>query len=157
MALTPVVYRSFNLLGLLIILFSVIVALKYRDDLPKMSREMRWLCYLLSINLMLALFYVVIGRDSFGIAKDPLKLMGMIPIMLAIQILGMRLDRLYIGLALGMLGASIVVTYQIQVLSIDRAGEVYNPNVYSEVAMVSGFPAPVPLICLMNKTRALRK
>jgi O-antigen ligase len=138
MALTPVVYRSFNLLGLLIILFSVIVALKYRDDLPKMSREMRWLCYLLSINLMLALFYVVIGRDSFGIAKDPLKLMGMIPIMLAIQILGMRLDRLYIGLALGMLGASIVVTYQIQVLSIDRGGEVYNPNVYSEVAMVSG-------------------
>ncbi len=138
MALTPVVYRSFNLFGLLIILVSIFVVLKHRDDLPAMSREMRWLCYLLAVNLLLALIYVVIGRDSFDIAKDPIKLLAMIPVMLAVAIVGPRTDRLLLGIAVGMLGAAVVVGYQNLVMGIARPGEVYNPNPFSEVVMVSG-------------------
>ncbi|MDJ0777279.1 MAG: O-antigen ligase family protein [Gammaproteobacteria bacterium] len=138
MALTPVVYRSFNLLGLLIMLLAVFVAVKHRRDLPATSRALRWLGYLLAANLLLALVYVAIGRDSFDIAKDPLKLIAMIPVMLAVTITGLRSDRLYLGLAAGMLGAAVVILYQNQVMGLARPGEVYNPNPFSEVVMVSG-------------------
>lgn len=153
LALSPVVYRSFNLLGLLIILLSVIIVFRYRAYLPTPSREMTWLIFLLTINLLLAVFYIAIGRDSLEIAKDPIRLMGMIPIVLAASIIGPRPDKLVLGLAVGMIGASMVVGYQAHVMEMERPGEIYNPNPFSEVAMVSG----AALLCLIVLTRGWKK
>ncbi len=138
MALSPVVFRSFNLLGFLIILVSIIVVIRYRDDIPAPSRETKWLYFILAANLLLAVINVAIGRDPVDIVKDPLRLIGMIPIILAVSITGLRTDRLFVGLAAGMIGASMAVGYQVHISEIHRGGEVYNPNPFSEVAMVSG-------------------
>ena len=137
MALMPVVYGSFNLLGISIVLISSIALIRNRHNLPPLSSDLRWLSYILVANLSLALFYSLIGRDSFEFVRDPLKLIFMIPMMLAFLLVGLRPERLVQGLALGMIGAACIVSYQQQVLGIDRPAILYNPNVFSEVAMVS--------------------
>ncbi len=155
MALSPVVFRSFNLLGFLIILMSIVVVVRYRNALPETCRETKWLYYLLTANFLLAMIYIAIGRDSFDIAKDPLRLMGMIPIVLAVSITGLRPDRLFPGLAAGMVGASIAVGYQVHVAELHRGGEVYNPNPFSEVALVSGAALLSAIVLFSGWKRAL--
>jgi O-antigen ligase len=137
MALMPIVYSSFNILGISIVLIASIALIRNRHRLPPLSSDLRWLSYILVANLSLPLFYFVIGRDSFEVLRDPLKVIFMIPMMLAFLLVGLRPERLVQGLALGMIGAACIVGYQHQVLDIRRPAVLYNPIVLSEVAMVS--------------------
>ena len=143
MALMPVVYGSFNLLSISIVLIASMVLIRNRHSLPPLSSDIRWLSYILVANFSLALFYFVIGRDSFEVLRDPLKLIFMIPMMLAFPLVGLRPERLVQGLALGMIGAVCIASYQQQELGHLIPAElrlsifIYNPNVFSEVAMVS--------------------
>jgi O-antigen ligase len=137
MALLLIVYGSFNILGISIVLIALMALIKNRHSLPPLSSDLRWLIYILVANFSLALFYFLIGRDSFEVLRDPLKLIFMIPMMLAFPLVGLRPERLAQGLALGMIGAACIVSYQQQVLGIPRPAILYNPNAFSEVAMVS--------------------
>ena len=137
MALILIVYDSFNLFGIAIVLTASFALIRNRHSLPPLNSDLRWLVYILVANLSLALFYFVIGRDSFEVLRDPLKLIIMIPMVLAFPLVGLRPERLVQGLALGMIGAACIVGYQQQVLGVHRPSILYNANVFSEVAMVS--------------------
>ncbi|MDH3386590.1 MAG: O-antigen ligase family protein [Gammaproteobacteria bacterium] len=137
MALTLVLYRSFNLLGMLLVVIASIAVAKNLNNLPRLDRESHWLFIILIANLLLASCYVIIGRDSPGILQDPLTMMCMIPMMLAVPILGLQPRRLFLGLALGMLAAALVVSYQYYRLGVYRPAISLNPNPFSEIAMVS--------------------
>jgi O-antigen ligase len=137
MVLMPLVHNSFNPLAIFIVVVASITLVKYRANLPPPGSDLRWFCYILIANLSLAFFYFAIGRDSIDALRDPGKLIFMIPIMLAVLTIGLRPVRMIQGMALGMFGAACIVGYQQQVLGIPRPAISYNPNVFSEVAMVS--------------------
>ncbi len=130
-------YRSYYLVALLIVIAALVIVIKYRDEFPKVSTDVRWLGYLLFINLAIAVFYVMIGRDSVEILKDPVRLACMIPIFLAASIIKVRPSKIFIGLATGLIGAFLMVAYQYLFGGGGRSGLWNNPIPFSEVALTA--------------------
>ena len=74
MALPPVLDRSYVLTDLAIVATALVAILSQRHRLPRPGRTLPWLFALLLVNLLLGLFHFVIGRDSFDVIKNRLRL-----------------------------------------------------------------------------------
>lgn len=130
-----VMEKSYNVLSLLLLLLAGVVLYAHR---PKVSTHLRWLVAILLANVFLALANFLFSRNGISGVEKPLKMLLLVPLLLAISQKGLREQFLYIGVTIGMLLAAAAATYQYNWLGILRPGVHYNPLPFSEVAM-SGF------------------
>ena len=118
---------------------------------PILDRELRFFCLVLIANLLLALPNIVLARDGLLSLENPVRMLAMIPLILGVMRYGLRPRFICIGLAVGMLSAALVVSWQYYVLGVIRPGIHYNPVLFSEVAM-SAF-ALLAAACLVFRDR----
>lgn len=113
--------------------------------------EIRVLSMVLLANLLLAVPNLVLARDGMLSLENPLRMLFMIPLILAVKRCGLQARFICDGLAIGMLGASTIVSWQYFIQEVDRPGTHYNPLLFSEIAM-SGF-AILLAACLVSRDR----
>lgn len=127
--------RSYNLFAALLLLLSlVVVALRIGNSLA-WDREIRWLMSILVAGVAIGLMHVLLGGESFTVVERPLKLLFILPIMLAIVRVGVQIKLLQFGLVLGVVITALIVGYQHHIGGMLRAANGYNPLPFSEVAL----------------------
>ncbi|MCH7881062.1 MAG: O-antigen ligase family protein [Proteobacteria bacterium] len=122
----------YALLALFLVVIACVIAYAYRLQWDK---ELRVLAWVLVANLLLALPNIVLGRDGLISLENPVRMLMMLPLILAVMYSGLRIRFISVGLAVGMLVAALVVGWQYYFLGEDRPGIHYNPLLFSEVAM----------------------
>jgi len=105
---------------------------------PRWDAELRALALLLLANLLLALPNLVLARDGLLSLENPVRMLLMLPLILAVMRYGLKARFICVGLAIGMLAASLVVTWQHYVQGVALPGIYYHYLLFSEVVM-SGF------------------
>ena len=138
----------YNLLALIVVGIAFTAVYSYR---PRLDTELRILGLVLIANLLLVLPNIVLARDGLISLENPVRMLLMLPLILAVMRYGLRPRFICIGLAVGMLAAAIVVGWQYHVLGVIRPGIHYNPILFSEVAM-SAF-AVLLAACLIIRDR----
>ncbi len=118
---------------------------------PRLDTELRILGLVLIANLLLALPNLILARDGLISLENPARMLLMIPLVLAVMRYGLKVHYICIGLAVGMLAAALVASWQYHVLEVYRPGIHYNPIPFSEVAM-SAF-AVLLAACLVIRDR----
>lgn len=118
---------------------------------PRLDKELRFLGLVLIANLLLALPNIVLARDGLLSLENPVRILLMLPLILAVTRFGLNTRFICIGLATGMLAAAPVIGWQYHVLEVSRPGIHYNPILFSEVAM-SAF-AVLLAACLVIQDR----
>ena len=124
--------KAYNLFALSLLALAGMVLCARR---PHVDTTVRWLIIVLSANVLLAVLNVALARDGVSGIEKPLKLLLLVPLLLAVSQSGLRTGFLYSGMAIGALAAAIGVTYQYHWLNMYRPGIHYNPLPFSEVAM----------------------
>ena len=120
------------LLALFLVVIAIVISYACRLQLDK---ELRVLAWVLVANLLLALPNIVLGRDGLISLENPVRMLMMLPLIMAVMYSGLRIRFISVGLAFGMLAAALVVTWQYYSLGEPRPGIHYNPLLFSEIAM----------------------
>jgi O-antigen ligase len=122
----------YNLLALLIVcLASSVIILHGR----LWDAEVKILALVLLANILLAIPNLILGHDDLMSLENPLRMLLMIPLLLAVKRCGLSARFICTGLAIGMLMTSLVVSWQYFVQDVERPGIHYNPILFSEIAM----------------------
>jgi len=124
--------KAYNFFSLLLLALSAAALFARR---PSIDPALRWLVIVLFANVLLAVVNAVLARDGVSGIEKPLKLLLLVPLLLAVSQRGLRPAFLYAGVAVGALAAAIGVAYQYHWLNMFRPGIHYNPLPFSEVAM----------------------
>lgn len=122
----------YALIVLVIVVIAFIAIFTYR---PRWDIELRGLALVLLINLLLGLPNIVLAKAGLISLENPLRMLLMLPLILAVMRFGLRIRFICAGLAVGMLAAALVVAWQYHVLGVARPGIHYNPLLFSEIAM----------------------
>ena len=110
--------RSFYTLFVLLALGVALVAVySYR---PRWDGELRALAWLLLANLLLALPNFILARDGIVSLENPMRMLFMLPMILAVMRFGFKARFINTGLAVGMLAAALVAGWQFHMLEIVR-------------------------------------
>ena len=123
---------AYNLIALFIVGMSFIVIFDFR---PSMDIELRTLALVLIANLLLALPNLVLARSGLISLENPLRMLLMLPMILAVMRFGLRMRFICAGLAIGMLMAAFVVGWQYHIQGEVRPGIHYNPLHFSKISM----------------------
>jgi len=102
---------------------------------PRWDAELRALVWLLLTNLLLVLPNLILARDGLLSLENPVRMLLMLPMILAVMRFGFKARFINIGLAVGMLAAALVAGWQFHMLGLDRTGIYYNPIHFGSVAM----------------------
>jgi len=138
----------YNILALIAVGIAFIAIYSYR---PRLDTELKMLGLVLIANLLLALPNIILARDGLISLENPVRMLLMIPLVLAVMRYGLRARFICVGLSVGMLAAALVVSWQYHVMEVIRPGIHYNPILFSEVAM-SAF-AVLLAACLVIRDR----
>ena len=138
----------YNILALIAVGIAFIAIYSYR---PRLDTELKMLGLVLIANLLLALPNIILARDGLISLENPVRMLMMLPLILAVMRFGLRARFICIGLAVGMLSAALVVSWQYHILEEVRPSIHYNPILFGEVAM-SGF-AILLAACLVIRDR----
>jgi O-antigen ligase len=122
----------YNLIALLIVSLAFISIYIYR---PRWDKEIQILSLVLLLNLLLALPNLLLARDGLLSLENPVRMLLMIPLILTAQRLGIAARFICMGLAIGVLVASIMISWQYYIEGMTRPGGHYNPILFSEIAM----------------------
>lgn len=127
--------RVFHTLFVLLALGVAFVAIySYR---PRWDTELRALAWLLLANLLLTLPNIILARDGLISLENPVRMLLMLPLILAVMRYGLKARFICIGLAVGMLAAALVVGWQYYAQGVNRPSTYYNPINFSEIAMAA--------------------
>ncbi|TDJ21146.1 MAG: hypothetical protein E2O62_00070, partial [Gammaproteobacteria bacterium] len=118
---------------------------------PRWDFELRALALLLIVNLLLALPNIVLGNDGLLSLSNPVRMLFMLPFVFAVIRFGMNLRFICIGLAIGMLIAALIVSWQFFLQDVGRPAGYSDPIPFGEVAM-SAF-AMLLATCLVIQDR----
>ncbi len=102
---------------------------------PRWDAELRALVWLLLANLLLVLPNLILARDGLLSLENPVRMLLMLPMILAVMRFGFKARFINIGLAVGMLAAALVAGWQFHMLGLGRTGIHYNPIHFGSVAM----------------------
>ncbi len=122
----------YSLIALIIVGMAFIVIYDYR---PRWDIELRAFALILIVNILLGLPNILLARDGLISLENPVRMLLMLPIILAVMRFGLRIRFICAGLAVGMLAAALVVGWQYQVQGEVRPGIHYNPLYFSVIAM----------------------
>jgi len=138
----------FSLFALLALGVALVAVYAYR---PRWDTELRALALLLVANLLLVLPNLVLARDGLWSLENPVRMLLMLPIILAVMRYGLKVRFICVGMAIGMLAAAPLVTWQHFVLGVAQPGIYYQHLNFSEVVM-SAF-AVLLAACLGDRDR----
>ena len=122
----------YTLFALLALGVALVAVYSYR---PRWDAELRALVWLLLTNLLLVLPNLILARDGLLSLENPVRMLLMLPMILAVMRFGFKARFINIGLAVGMLAAALVAGWQFHMLGLDRTGIYYNPIHFGSVAM----------------------
>ena len=122
----------YNLLALLIVSLAFASLTVYR---PRWDTEVKTLALVLLANLLLAAPNLILARDGLISLENPLRMLLMIPLILAVKGCGLPARFICSGLAIGMLIASIIISWQYYIEDVVRPGGHYNPILFGQIAM----------------------
>ena len=142
--------KTNNLLSLLIVGLAMLAMYIHR---PRLDSELRWLIFVLLSSLLLAVIQLTLDRADSLVIKQPLRLLLMVPIFLAVSQRGLPIRFIFASLAIGMIVAALVAGWQFHMQGVSRPGIHHNPQLFGEVAM-SSF-AMLLVACLMLRDRLL--
>jgi O-antigen ligase len=122
----------YNLISLLIVGLAFTSIYIYR---PCWDKQVQILSLVLVANLLLAVPNLVMARDGLLSLENPVRMLLMIPLILTVKRIGIPVRFICVGLAIGVLIASVMISWQYYIEGITRPGGHYNPILFSEIAM----------------------
>ncbi|MEE8151223.1 MAG: O-antigen ligase family protein, partial [Nitrosomonadaceae bacterium] len=138
----------FTLFALLALGVALVAVYSHR---PRWDAELRALAWLLLANFLLVLPNLILARDGILSLENPVRMLLMLPVILAVMRFGLKTRWVCTGMSIGMLAAAPVVTWQHYVQGVAQPGIYYWHLNFSEVAM-SAF-AMLLAACISDRDR----